>query len=311
MEKSDKVWLDGKLVPWDQATVHVSAHALHYGSSVFEGIRAYALPDGPAIFCLKAHLDRLWASCKIYRLEIPYSRAEIRQAILDTIRANRHQACYIRPIVFRGMGTLALDGRACPTHVSIITVGMGKYLGPEALEKGVAVSVSSWRRMAPGTYPAAAKIGGQYVNSQFIVMEAKDHGYIEGIALDASGHVSEGSGENIFLLRRGKLFTPPLAASILDGITRQCVITLAAELGLEVRQEPIPRELLYLADEVFFCGTAAEITPVCAVDGVVVGDGRRGPVTTRLMEAFFEIVEGRTGDRHGWLTPVLEAGGGP
>jgi branched-chain amino acid aminotransferase len=311
MEKSDQVWLDGKLVPWDQATVHVSAHALHYGSSVFEGIRAYALPDGPAIFCLKAHLDRLWASCKIYRLEIPYSRAEMRQAILDTIRANGHQACYIRPIVFRGTGTMSLDGRACPTHVSVITVGMGKYLGPEALEKGVDASVSSWRRMAPGTYPAAAKIGGQYINSQFIVMEAKDHGYIEGIALDASGHVSEGSGENVFLLRRGKLFTPPLAASILDGITRQCVITLAAELGLEVRQEPLPRELLYLADEVFFCGTAAEITPVRAVDGVVVGDGRRGPVTTRLMEAFFEIVEGRVPDRHGWLTPVREAGDGP
>lgn len=311
MQASDKVWLDGQLVAWDEATVHVAAHALHYGSSVFEGIRAYALPDGPAIFCLEEHLDRLWASCKIYRMEIPYSRAEIRQAMLDTVRVNKHKACYIRPLVFRGWSTFSLDGRSCPTHVSIITIEMGKYLGAEAVEKGVAVGVSSWQRMAPNTYPAAAKIGGQYINSQLIVMEAVNHGYAEGIALDASGHVSEGSGENIFLLRRGKLFTPPLAASILDGITRQCVITLAGELGLEVCQEPIPREMLYLADEVFFCGTAAEITPVRSVDGIAVGDGRKGAVTSQLMEAFFGIVEGRAPDRHGWLTPVNGPSGGP
>jgi len=311
MQASDKVWLDGQLVAWDEATVHVAAHALHYGSSVFEGIRAYALPDGPAIFCLEEHLDRLWASCKIYRMEIPYSRAEIRQAMLDTVRVNKHKACYIRPLVFRGWSTFSLDGRSCPTHVSIITIEMGKYLGAEAVEKGVAVGVSSWQRMAPNTYPAAAKIGGQYINSQLIVMEAVNHGYAEGIALDASGHVSEGSGENIFLLRRGKLFTPPLAASILDGITRQCVITLAGELGLEVCQEPIPREMLYLADEVFFCGTAAEITPVRSVDGIAVGDGHKGAVTSQLMEAFFGIVEGRAPDRHGWLTPVNGPSGGP
>lgn len=311
MQASDKVWLDGQLVAWDEATVHVAAHALHYGSSVFEGIRAYALPDGPAIFCLEEHLDRLWASCKIYRMEIPYGRAEIRQAMLDTVRVNKHKACYIRPLVFRGWSTFGLDGRSCPTHVSIITIEMGKYLGAEAVEKGVAVGVSSWQRMAPNTYPAAAKIGGQYINSQLIVMEAVNHGYAEGIALDASGHVSEGSGENIFLLRRGKLFTPPLAASILDGITRQCVITLAGELGLEVCQEPIPREMLYLADEVFFCGTAAEITPVRSVDGIAVGDGHKGAVTSQLMEAFFGIVEGRAPDRHGWLTPVNGPSGGP
>jgi branched-chain amino acid aminotransferase len=304
MQKSDKIWFDGQLVPWDQATVHVASHAIHYGSSVFEGIRAYALPDGPAVFCLEEHLDRLWDSCKIYRMEIPYPRAEIRQAIFETIRANGHKSCYIRPIVFRGWDTLGVHARTCPTHVSIITVEMGKYLGPDALEKGVDVGVSSWRRMAPSTYAAAAKIGGQYVNSQFIAMEAARHGYTEGIALDVYGYVSEGSGENIFVLRRGRLLTPPLAGSILDGITRRCVITLAGELGLEVREEMIPRELLYVAEEVFFCGTAAEITPIRSVDGVVVGDGKRGPVTTRLMTALFDIMEGRVPDRHGWLTPV-------
>jgi branched-chain amino acid aminotransferase len=304
MKTSEKVWLDGRLLPWDQATVHVGAHALHYGSSVFEGIRTYAVRGGQAVFCLEEHLDRMWASCKVFRIEIPYTRQEVRQAILDTIRANKHTACYIRPIVFRGWGTVALDGRSCPVHVAIITLEMGKYLGPDALEKGVDVGVSSWQRMAPNTYPAAAKIGGQYVNSQFVVMEAVDHGYTEGIALDTNGYLSEGSGENLFLVRRGQLFTPPLTASILDGITRRCVLTLAGELGIPVREEPIPREMLYMADEVFFCGTAAEITPIRSVDGVAVGEGGRGPLTTRLMAAFFDIVEGRVPDRHGWLTPV-------
>ncbi len=304
MPKADKIWLDSQLVPWDQATLHVAAHVVHYGSSVFEGIRAYALPDGPAIFRLEAHMDRLWNSCKVYRLEIPYTRQAIRQAILDTIRANAHKACYIRPVVFRGWDTFSVDGRSCPTHVSIITIEMGKYLGPDALEKGVDVGVSSWQRMAPNTYPAGAKIGGQYINSQFVVMEAVDHGYTEGIALDVNGYVSEGSGENVFLVRNGKLLTPPLASSILDGITRKSVITLAEEMGLEVREEPIARELLYVVDEIFFCGTAAEITPIRSVDGVPVGSGQRGPVTARLSEAFFDIVEGRVPDRFDWLTPV-------
>jgi branched-chain amino acid aminotransferase len=304
-QESKVIWLDGRLVPWDDATVHVASHGLHYGSSVFEGIRAYASPEGPAIFRLEEHLDRFWASSKIGRIEIPYERNVVREAILETIKANGHKACYIRPIVLRGWGTFSLDGRsACPIHTSIITIEMGKYLGPDALEKGVDVGVSSWQRMAPNTYPAAAKLGGQYVNSQFVVMEAVDHGYTEGIALSVDGHVSEGSGENIFVVRGERLHTPPLAGSILDGITRRCVLTLAAELQLEVVQESIPRELLYVADEVFFCGTAAEITPIRSVDRIVVGDGRRGPVTTRLMTAFFEIVEGRVPDRHGWLTPV-------
>jgi branched-chain amino acid aminotransferase len=304
VQPSDKIWLDGQLVPWDQATVHVSSHALHYGSSVFEGIRAYALPDGPAIFCLEKHLDRLWNSCKIYRLEIPYTRQEMRQAILETIRANAHKFCYIRPLVFRGIYALGLDGRKCPTHVSIMTFELGQYLGPGAVEKGVSAGVSSWQRMAPNTYPAGAKIGGQYVNSQLITMEAADHGYVEGIALDVNGYVSEGSGENVFLVRDGRLFTPPLANSILDGITRQCVMTLAGDLGLEVREEGIARESLYLADEIFFCGTAAEITPVCSVDRIAVGSGQRGPITSRLSKAFFDIVKGRVPDRYNWLTPV-------
>ena len=302
MNKSEMIWHDGSLIPWDEATVHVSAHALNYGSSVFEGIRAYPFPQGPAILCLEEHLDRLWASCKVYRMEIPYTRDVVRQAILDTIRANGHPECYIRPIVFRGWGTFSLDGRSCPTHVSIITVYMGKYLGDGALENGVDVGVSSWHRMAPNTLPAAAKIGGQYINSQLIVMEAVERGYTEGIALDVFGYVSEGSGENIFVARNGRLHTPPLSGSILDGITRRCVLALAGEMGLEVREELIPREMLYVADEIFFCGTAAEITPVRSVDGIAVGSGKRGPITAQLQKSYFDIVEGRAEDRHGWLT---------
>ncbi len=307
MQKTDKVWFDGQLVPWEQATVSVAAHAIHYGTSVFEGIRAYEQPDGgPAVFCLDPHVDRLWDSCKILGIDIPHTRQDIHQAILDTVRANGHRACYIRPVVFKGWGTFGFDSRLCPTHVAIITLELGRFLGPEALEKGVDVGVSSWNRMAPNTFPAMAKIGGQYINSQFISREAEAHGYAEGIALDVNGYVSEGSGENIFLVRRGRLLTPPLASSILDGITRRCIFTLAAELGLEVHQELIPREMLYLADELFFCGTAVEVTPVRSVDGIVVGEGRRGPITTRLMTAFFDIAQGRVPDRHGWLTPVGE-----
>ncbi len=308
--RAKHIWHDGQLVPWDQATVHVGAHALHYGSSVFEGIRAYDLPAGPAVFCLQAHLDRFWDSAKIFRLPIPYTRPQVSRAILDTIVANEHRACYIRPLLYRGWGGLHLDGRSCPAHLSIMTVEMGKYLGPEALERGIDVGVSSWQRMAPNTFPASAKIGGQYVNSQLVVMEAVDRGYAEGIALDVSGYVSEGSGENIFVARHGCLFTPPLGGSILAGITRRCVLTLAEELGVEVREEAIPREWLYVADEAFFCGTAAEITPIRSVDGIVVGSGRRGPITARLMEAYFDVVEGRVIDRHGWLTYANGSWGG-
>jgi branched-chain amino acid aminotransferase len=305
MQSGEKIWFDGELIPWDQANVHVATHALHYGSSVFEGIRAYASENGPATFCLGRHVDRLFNSCKIYRMEIPFDKQQITEAIQETIKVNRHEACYIRPLVFRGYNVLGVNPLRCPVQVAIFTMEWGAYLGPEAIEQGVDVGVSSWGRMAPNTFPAAAKIGGQYVNSQFIVMEATRHGYTEGIALDASGFVSEGSGENIFVVADGRILTPPMASSILAGVTRHCVFTLAADLGFEVREERIPRELLYIADEVFFTGTAAEITPIRSVDGISIGAGRRGPITERLQSEFFDITGGQVPDRHGWLSPVL------
>jgi branched-chain amino acid aminotransferase len=304
MNKADWIWFNGQLVPWDEAQVHVAAHALHYGSSVFEGIRAYATDDGPAVFCLDPHVDRLFNSAKVYRMEIPYTKEEITQAIKDTVEANGHGACYIRPLVFRGFDGLGIDPRSCPVEVTIITMEWGRYLGPEAIEQGVDVGVSSWQRMSPNTFPAAAKIGGQYINSQLIVMEAKDHGYTEGIALDANGFVSEGSGENIFVVKDGHILTPPLASSILQGVTRRCVVTLAQDVGYEVQEELIPREVLYMADEVFFTGTAAEITPIRSIDHIPVGEGRRGPVTEQLQTEFFGITSGQMPDRHGWLTPA-------
>ncbi len=305
ISKSEFIWLNGELVKWDEAQVHVAAHALHYGSSVFEGIRAYETADGPAVFCLHAHVDRLFNSAKICRMEMPCGKDEITQAILETARMNGHQACYIRPVVYRGVDSLGIDPRSCPVEVAIITMEWGRYLGPEAIEQGVDAGVSSWRRMAPNTFPAAAKVGGQYINSQFIAMEAVDHGYVEGIALDASGFVSEGSGENLFVVSDGDLCTPPLACSILEGITRRCVATLAGDIGYSVREELMPREVLYMADEVFFTGTAAEITPIRSVDGIAVGAGGRGPITERLQEEFFGITSGAVDDRHGWLTPVV------
>ena len=304
IEKADRIWFDGQLIPWDQANVHVAAHVLHYGSSIFEGIRAYSIDSQPAVFCLDPHVDRLFNSAKIYRMEIPYTRGEIRQAILDTVAANGHKSCYIRPLVFRGYGSLGVNPQPCPVQVVIITMEWGAYLGPEAIEQGVDVGVSSWQRMAPNTLPASAKIGGQYINSQLIVMEAVQRGYVEGIALDTNGYVSEGSGENLFLVRDGQILTPPLSSSILQGITRRCVLTMAKDLGYSVREQQIPRELLYIADELFFSGTAAEITPVRSVDGISIGSGSRGPVTERLQAEFFGITGGQIPDRHGWLTPV-------
>jgi branched-chain amino acid aminotransferase len=298
------VWSNGKLIPWDEATVHVSAHVLHYGSSVFEGIRAYATPDGPAVFRLDAHVERLFNSCKIFRIELPYTREEIKTAILDTIRANGHKSCYIRPLVFRGTGALGVEPRACSVETIVLTMEWGAYLGPEAIEQGVDVGVSSWRRMAPGTFPAMAKIGGQYVNSQFAKMEAHDRGFAESIVLDVNGYVSEGSGETLFLVSRGVVYTPPLWASILEGITRRCVIQLIADRGYPLQEQVIAREWLYTADELFFTGTAAEITPIRTVDGVQVGAGHRGPITESLQQAFFGITTGELEDRYGWLTPV-------
>jgi len=306
MNAAEWIWFDGEFVPWNEAKVHVMSHALHYGSSVFEGIRAYATDRGPAIFRLGPHVKRLINSCKIARIPVSYSQAELESAIIETVQRNGHSSCYIRPLIFRGYNTLGVDGRQCPVHTVIATIEWGRYLGPEAIEQGVDVGVSSWRRMAPDTYSALAKIGGQYVNSQFVVIEARTHGYTEGIALDVFGYVSEGSGENIFVVLDGVIYTPPIGSSILGGITRDCAITLARELGYEVQEHVIPREMLYIADEIFFTGTAAEITPIRSVDGQPIGPGRRGPITKALQDAFFAITEGKVEDRHGWLTYVNE-----
>jgi len=307
IEPTPWIWYNGELTPWDEARVHVFAHALHYGSSVFEGIRAYATPRGPAVVGLELHVRRLFDSCKIYRMPIPYQPEEITQAILETIRANELGACYIRPLVFRGVGVLSLDPRPCPVDVIIGTIALGEFLGDEAMKNGIDVGISTWQRMTPNTFPAMAKIGGQYINSQLIVMEAHDRGFTEGIVLNATGHVSEGSGENLFLVKDGALYTPPMAASILAGITRKFLIQLARDLGYRVHEEMIVREMLYLADELFFTGTAAEVTPIRSVDAIQIGAGQRGPVTAHLQEQFFGLVKGELQDRFGWMTLVQRA----
>ena len=304
ISESEFIWFDGRFVPWHEAKVHVLSHALHYGSSVFEGLRCYETASGPAVFCLSQHIKRMFRSCKIYRIKIPYSSEELCQAILDTVAKNGLRSCYIRPLVFRGYGQLGIEPRTCPVQVAIAAWEWGSYLGAEALEQGVDVGVSSWRRLAPGTVPVGAKVGGHYANSQLIRMEAAEHGYAEGIALDIYGYVSEGSGENIFVVQSGVLHTPPLSASILGGITRTCVMTLARDLGYETEQGLITREQLYVSDEIFFTGTAAEITPVRSVDHIVIGSGRRGPITAKLQSEFFKIVSGQAPDRHRWLTHV-------
>jgi branched-chain amino acid aminotransferase len=302
--RADYIWMNGEIIPWDQAQVHVFTHALHYGSSVFEGIRAYELPSGPAIFRAREHYERILFSCKVAHIPSPYTVDEYIQATIDVIKANQQRSSYIRPLVFRGYNTLGVDGRGCPVETIVASVPWDTYLGKEAIEVGVDVQVSSWRRMAPSTVNALAKIGGQYVNSQNIVMEARDNGFIEGIALDVYGYVSEGSGENLFVVYNGELYTPPLSNSILGGITRNSAVTLARDLGYTIKEQSLPREMLYLADEMFFTGTAAEITPVRSVDRMPVGDGKRGPITKAIQQQFFGIVEGELEDRYHWLTPV-------
>lgn len=303
--RADFIWMNGKVIPWDQAQVHVLTHALHYGSSVFEGIRAYAHESGPAIFRGREHYERLLYSCKVARIPSPYTVDEYMEATIAVLKANKQYSSYIRPLVFRGYDALGVDGRGCPIEVIVASVPWDSYLGKQALEDGVDVQVSSWRRMAPSTSNALAKIGGQYVNSQNIVMEARDNGFSEGIALDINGYVSEGSGENLFVVYKGELYTPPLGNSILGGITRNAAIMLAGDLGYTVREQVIPREMLYLADEAFFTGTAAEITPLRSVDRMPVGDGKRGPVTKAIQQQFFGIIEGELEDRYSWLTKVM------
>lgn len=304
IDKVEKIWMNGKLVNWDDAKIHVLSHVVHYGSCLFEGARCYKTRKGPAIFRLKAHTDRLFNSCKIYRMEIPYTKEEINQAIIDLIKISNLDGCYIRPVVYRGYEQLGVDPTSCPVDVCIAVWRWGAYLGPEALENGVPVCISSWNRMAPNTMPVMAKSGANYMNAQLIKLEAKEHGYVEGIALDVFGFVSEGSGENVFIVRDGTLITPPFSSSILPGITRNTVILLALDMGIKVIEQTIPREALYIADEVFFTGSAAEITPINSIDKVKVGDGKRGPITKRLQEKFFAVVGGEEEDKHNWLTYV-------
>ncbi len=304
MARDSLIWMNGKFVPYEEATIHVLSHVVHYGSSTFEGIRAYATPRGTAVFRLDKHIQRLLDSCKIARIDCPYSYDELMEATRETVRRNGGQACYIRPVVYRGFKTLGVNPTGVPVDVAIATLNWGKYLGKDALDHGISVKVSSWRRAAPDTFPFMAKTGANYLNGQLIKLDAITDGYEEGIALDTFGFIAEGSGENVFLVRGEVLHTPTIANAILPGITRDTVIELARDLGLAVREEQIPREALYISDEVFFTGTAAEITPITSVDRIPVGSGAVGPVTRRLQEAFFDIIEGRARDRHGWLFPV-------
>ncbi|MEW6413059.1 MAG: branched-chain amino acid transaminase [Candidatus Zixiibacteriota bacterium] len=306
MTPVEYIWMNGKLVKWDDAKIHVLSHVVHYGTSVFEGMRCYKTPKGPACFRLNDHTQRLRDSAKIYRMRIPYTDEEINEAILNLIGANKLGACYVRPVVYRGYKVLGVDPTPCPVEFAIGTWAWGKYLGEDAMENGVSVCFSSWNRIAPNTMPAMAKAGGNYLNSGLIKMEAASHGYVEGIALDVNGNVSEGSAENIFLVRKGALITPTFAASILPGITRSSVIRLAEEMGIKVIEQNVPREAVYLSDEVFFTGSAAEITPISKVDNIQIGSGKRGPITEALQKAFFDIIEGRAKDRFGWLTYVPE-----
>jgi len=297
-----KVWHNGEFIPWNEATIHVASHVVSYASCLFEGIRCYDTPQGPGIFRLKEHTDRLVNSCKIYRMELRFTRDQLAQAMVELVRVNNVKHCYLRPVIFRGFGEVGVSPLKNPIEIYLLAWEWGKYLGDEALRQGVDVCVSSWQRIAPNTLPAMAKAAANYMNAQLVKMEAMTNGYVEGISLDASGHVSEGSGENLFIVRDGKIITPPLSSSILPGITRDSVITLASELGYTVIEQAISREMLYIADEVFFTGTAAEITPIRSVDRIVVGKGQPGALTLSLQERFLSIVQGQAEDKYGWLT---------
>ena len=307
MTPTEKIWHNGAFIAWDDARIHVLSHVVSYASAVFEGVRCYETVTGPAVFRLKEHTRRLLDSAKIYRIEVPYTLEQLIAAQVELVRVNHLRSCYIRPIVLRGYGNIGVLPFGNPTEVYLACWEWGKYLGEEALAQGVDVAVSSWTRIAPNTLPALAKAAGNYMNSQLVRMQAHLDGYAEGIALDESGKISEGSGENIFVVRDGKIHTPPMASSVLPGITRDSVITLARELDIPVIETQIPREMLYIADEVFFTGTAAEVTPIRSVDKISIGSGRRGPITERLQKAFFDVVTGHAPDKHGWLTPVPAA----
>lgn len=303
IQKTEKIWHNGKLINWDDAQLHVMSHVVNYGSSVFEGVRCYSLPTGPAIFRANEHIQRLLDSAKVYRIDVDYSREELVAAMVGVVKTNGVWPCYIRPIVLRGYGEAGVNPFNSPTEVYIANYPWGKYLGTDA-GQGVDVCVSSWTRIAPNTLPAMAKSGANYMNSQLIKMEAILNGYVEGIALDANGYVSEGSGENLFVVRNGLLQTAPLGNSVLPGITRDSVLRIAKELGIPLVEQGIPREMLYLADEAFFSGTAAEITPIRSVDKISVNKGVTGPITKAIQKEFYGIVQGQKPDQFGWLTEV-------
>ena len=302
--RADVIWMDGELVPWDDAKIHVLSHVIHYGSAVFEGARVYKHPNGSAMFRMHDHVRRLFESAKMLRMEIPYTHDEIYEAIRTTIKANKLESCYVRPVVYRGVGPAGVNPLGNPVNVFIAVWEWGKYLGPEAINEGVDVCVSSFRRMAPDTHLPMGKVAGNYVNSQYAKMEAILNGFVEGILLDTAGNISEGSGENIFIVRDERVYTPQYGNTVLGGITRNCAMRLAQELGYEVVEQSVPREFLYIADEAFFTGSAAEVTPIRSVDRLPVGKGSRGPITEKIQSAFFDILEGRADDRFGWLEYV-------
>src|SRR5271165_2644437 len=304
VQKTEKIWHNGKFIQWDDAKLHVLSHVVSYGSGVFEGIRCYETPQGPAIFRLREHMQRLINSAKIYRMEFPFSLDDFSNTATELVRLNKMNSCYIKPIALRGYGEVGVNPLNSPIDIYMACWTWGAYLGPEALAKGVDVCVSSWTRIAPNTLPAMSKAAANYMNSQLIRMEAALNGFAEGIALDSHGQVSEGSGMNIFLVHEGTLYTPPLATSILPGITRDAIMKVATDLKIPVKESVIPREMLYIADEVFFVGTAVEVTPVRSVDKIVVGKGSEGPITRKIQEEFFAITSGKKADRHNWLTPV-------
>lgn len=299
-----KIWMNGSLVDWADAKIHIASHVVHYGSGVFEGARCYDTKRGPACFRLDAHMRRLLDSAKIYRMEYSLSQEQLENAVLDTIRANQYRACYIRPLIYRGYDTLGVNPLPCPVEATIMLWEWGAYLGEESITNGVDVCVSSWSRSAPNTFPALAKSTANYANAGLIKMEAVVNGYSEAIALDPEGTVSEGSGQNLFIVRENTLYTPAVASSILPGITRNSVITIAHDLGFTVIEQAIPREMLYIADELFFVGTAVEVTPISSVDKIVIGKGSRGPITEAIQRTFFDIVNGRVPDENDWLRPV-------
>jgi branched-chain amino acid aminotransferase len=307
LKPTEKIWHNGSFIEWNDAKIHILSHVVSYASAVFEGIRCYNTSAGPRIFRLRDHVRRLVDSAKIYRMEIPYSIDVLSEAMVDLVRVNKLDSCYIRPIAMRGYGEMGVLGIKNPIETYVACWEWGKYLGEEALAQGVDVCISSWKRIAPNTLPALSKAASNYMNSQLIRMEANTNGYDEGIALDEQGYISEGSGENIFVIRDGKIHTPPLGASVLPGITRDSVIQLAQAAGLPLVETIIPREMLYIADEVFFTGTAAEVTPIRSVDRIQIGAGKRGPITERLQREFFAIIDGKSPDKHGWLTPVHAA----